>query len=334
MVALPPPVKGSAFGTLPHGESWAKGRSGYKLTIYSSATTLSSTEIFMTDRPRDLSAEWTLYSSDMHSGAGFVEAWTSIAMDLSTHRFLMWQLFKKDFKAQYQQSYLGILWSVLLPLLPIVIYVFMVQIGVLRVEDIGMPYLLFVVVGLTLWRILSDGIMVAMDKVIQSKAMLGKIRIPKIVIIFSGMGQVCFETAVRSLLVVLVASYYGMYPSIWALAFAAALIPWLCLTVAVGMLASVFNMVFRDVEKFLGVALTYAMFLCSVIFVMPDTGAIGALNQFNPLNTFIVGLRELLFVGAPLRPWLFAVTCILSVLALMVACRVFYVLEYVVHDRL
>jgi len=288
----------------------------------------------MSDRPTQLSAEWTYYTPDLHSGAGFVEAWTSIVRDLSKHRFLMWQLFKKDFKAQYQQSYLGILWSVLLPLLPIAIYVFMVRIGVLIIDNIGMPYLVFVVVGLTLWRILADGITVSMNKVIESKAILGKIRIPKIVIIFSGMGQVCFETAVRSVVVVIVAWYYGMCPSVWSLVFAAALIPWLCLTIAVGMLASVFNMVFRDVEKFLGVALTYAMFLCSVIFVMPDTGIIGVLNQFNPMNTFIVGLRELLFVGPPDRSLLFAVTSVGSVLALLVACRVFYVLEYMVHDRL
>jgi ABC-type polysaccharide/polyol phosphate export permease len=289
---------------------------------------------FMREGSVESSRNWTIYTSDMHSGAGFVEAWTSLVRDLSTHRFLMWQLFKKDFKAQYQQSYLGILWSVLLPLLPIAVYVFMVRIGVLRVDDISMPYLVFVVVGLTLWRILSDGITIAMNKVIESKAMLGKIRIPKIVIIFSGMGQVCFETAVRSSVVVAVAWYYGMYPSPWALAFVPALIPWLCLTMAVGMLASVFNMVFRDVEKFLAVALTYAMFLCSVVFVMPESGPIGFLNQFNPMNTFVVGLRELLFVGPPVRPMLFVVTCLGSVLALLVACRIFYVLEYVVHDRL
>ena len=277
---------------------------------------------------------WTVFTSDLHSSVTFFDAWISLLKDLAKNRFLMWQLFKKDFKAQSQQSYLGIVWSIVLPLVPIAIYVFMARIGVLKTAGIEMPYVVYVVVGLTLWRILADGITVAMNKVIESKAMLGKIRIPKIVVIFSGMGQVCFETFVRCVLVVIVAWYYNVYPSVWALLFIPALFPLLCLTLAVGMLASVCNMVFRDVEKFFSVALIYAMFLCSVVFVMPDTGTIGAINQFNPMNTFVVGIREILFVGPPSRPILFLVTSVTSVLALLLACRVFYVLEHVIHDKL
>lgn len=280
------------------------------------------------------SSEWSEYTPDLHSGVGFFHAWISMLGDLTRHRYLMWQLFRKDLKAQYQQSYLGATWSIVLPLVPVVIYVFMAEIGVLKVDDIGLPYVVFVTTGLTVWRILADGVSVAMSKVIESKAMLGKIRIPKIVIIFSGMGQVCFETAVRGILVALVAWYYSVYPSWWAVMVIPALVPLVCLTLAVGMLASVCNMVFRDVEKFLNVALTYAVFVCSVVFLMPESGMIGEINQFNPMNTFVVAIRELLFTGPPGRPILFLITSVASVCALLVACRVFYVLEHVIHDSL
>ena len=279
-------------------------------------------------------SEWSVYTSDMQSQVGFISSWRSIISDVYRCRFLMWQLFKKDFKTQYQQSYLGILWSVILPLVPVVIYVFMAKIGVLRATGIGVPYLVYVVVGLTVWKIFADGISVAISKVVESKSMLGKVRIPKIVIIFSGMGQVLFETGVRIALVAVVAWYYQVAPSTWAFGLALIMVPIFSLTLAAGMLASVINIVIRDVGKLMTVALNYAMFICSVIFPMPHTGVIGVVNQFNPMNTFVNSVRELLFLGPPANPLLLLVTSAACIVLLLIAGRVFHILEHVIHDKL
>lgn len=282
-----------------------------------------------------LGPEWTVYTADMRSRAGMVEAWTRLVRDIVSSRFLIRQLFIKDFKAQYQQSVLGIVWSLVMPLIPVVIYLFMSAIGVLLPGGTGIPYVLFVIAGLSIWKIFSDGISFSMAKLLESKAVLGKIRVPKIAVICSSFGRVFFETFVRSLLIVAAMVWCGVPPSPSGLVLLVpALIPLLCVTMAVAMLASLVNVVMRDVQKLVDVALTYAMFICSVIFMMPEEGLIGTLNLLNPMNTFVNGIRDTLFAGVPSRPGLFLVTSVLSVLFLFGAGRLFYIMEHVIDDKL
>ncbi len=197
-----------------------------------------------------LGPDWTVYTSDMRSHAGIIEAWTRLVRDLRESRFLIWQLFVKDFKAQYQQSILGILWSFIMPLIPVLVYLFMSAIGVLLPGETEIPYVLFVVVGLSVWKIFSDGISFAMSKLLESKAVLSKIRVPKIAIICSSFGRVFFETLVRSVLIILAMLWCSVGPSALGLVLLVpTLIPLLCLTLAVAMLASLVNVVIRDVQK-------------------------------------------------------------------------------------
>ncbi len=81
-------------------------------------------------------------------------------------------------------------------------------------------------------------------------------------------------------------------------------------------------------------ALTYAMLICSVIFIMPDEGFIGTINSLNLINTFVNGIREILFFGSPLKPGAFLLTSGLSMLLLFAAGRLFYIMEHVIDDKL
>jgi lipopolysaccharide transport system permease protein len=247
----------------------------------------------------------------------------------------MWQLFIRDFKSQYQQSVLGVLWSVILPLIPVLVYVFMTAVGVLLPGDTGLPYALFVVVGITIWRIFSDGIMASMHSLMGSRAILGKTRIPKIALILPRMAAVLFDSMIRAGLIVVLAIAYQATPSPAGVALAlAALAPLFCLTMAIGMFAALFNIVVRDVHRVIDAGLTYAMFLSSVIFAMPESGLIGGLNLLNPMNTYVNGIRDLLFVGALDKPVVFLATSLCSVVFLLVVGRLFYVLEHVIDDKL
>ena len=283
----------------------------------------------------DPSENWTFYSSAMRSRVGIWEAWKSLIDQVHKNHFLVRQLFVRDFKAQYQQSVLGILWSIILPLIPVMVYVFMKSIAVLEPGLTKIPYVLFVVVGMTVWKVFADGIMISVTKMVELKPILIKVRIPKTVVILAGMGRVCFDTLVRVGLIGVLMVVLGVYPSLWAvLLLLGALIPLISLTLAIGMITSIFNIVFRDVQKAVQAGLTYAVFVSSVVFLMPEEGLIGKINCLNPMNTFVNGLRDILFWGVPSSPGLFVVTSVLSVLLLIVAGRFFYIVEHVVDDKL
>jgi lipopolysaccharide transport system permease protein len=271
----------------------------------------------------------------MRSHAGFLEAWTATARDVYKYRYLIKQLFIRDFKAQYQRSVLGILWTIIMPLIPVTVYLFMSFVGVLRPGVKNIPYPLFVVVGMSIWRMFADGTSVCMTRVLGSGHILKKIRTPKVVIILAGMGSVCFDALVRAGLIVVLAVAYWTIPSFLGILLASlSLLALLSFTLALGMIAALFNVVVRDVQKVIQVGLTYGMFLSSVIFVMPETGLIADLIIFYPMNTFVMEIRHMLFFGLPINSTLFLITSGLSVAFLIAAVRCFYVLEHVVDDKL
>ncbi|MFC1834868.1 ABC transporter permease [Thermodesulfobacteriota bacterium] len=286
------------------------------------------------DEGQSQDAEWTVYTPDVRSRLTTLQALRSIVRDIYQWRSLLWQIFVKDFRAQYQQSVLGTLWSVILPIVPVFVYVFMNLVGVLRPGS-KIPFLLFAAVGLTVWKVFAEGISKSISKVLTSKSILTKIRAPKIVVIISGFMSVGFDTLVRLGLVAVLVFIVGVKPSIFGcLLFIGALVPLFSLTMAVGLIASILNVVVRDVQKIVQVALTYGLFFSSVIFVIPEGGIMGKIVQFNPMNTYVDGMREMLFMGSPSKQWLFLVTCLVSLVCLIIAIKVFYMLEYVVDDKL
>lgn len=69
---------------------------------------------------------------------------------------LIINLAKNDFKTKYASSYLGVLWGFINPLLTIVTYWFVFQVG-LRSGDVGnIPFIIWFIAGIIPWFFFSD----------------------------------------------------------------------------------------------------------------------------------------------------------------------------------
>ena len=60
--------------------------------------------------------------------------------DMFRSRFLAKQLAIRDIKAQYRQSYFGILWAFAAPLATAFVWIFLNSSGTIRITDTGIPY--------------------------------------------------------------------------------------------------------------------------------------------------------------------------------------------------
>ena len=60
--------------------------------------------------------------------------------DIYTSRFLAKQLTVRDIKAQYRQSYLGIIWAFITPFTTAIVWIFLNSTGTIRLTDTGIPY--------------------------------------------------------------------------------------------------------------------------------------------------------------------------------------------------
>lgn len=98
------------------------------------------------------------------------------------HRALGLTLAKRDLKAKYAQTLIGILWSVLQPLISLFIFSFFFE-KVVRIGDtINYPYAIFAFSGMICWNYFTQHIHTAGTALMQEQALLKKISFPKLLL--------------------------------------------------------------------------------------------------------------------------------------------------------
>lgn len=73
-------------------------------------------------------------------------------------RRMIMELTRRDFRAQYLGSHLGMLWAFVHPLVTISIIFFVFQIGFKTTPVSGTPFILWLITGMVPWFFLSDGL--------------------------------------------------------------------------------------------------------------------------------------------------------------------------------
>ena len=102
---------------------------------------------------------------------------TSQKSALKRNWFILSSLVSKDFKLKYRRSVLGVLWSVLNPLLMMIVLSAVFS-TFFRFAIDNFP--LYLILGSTLFTLMSDSTTSAMNSIIESSALIKKIRIEKI----------------------------------------------------------------------------------------------------------------------------------------------------------
>ena len=91
--------------------------------------------------------------------------------------FILTSLVSKDFKLKYRRSVLGVLWSVLNPLLMMI--VLSAVFSVVFRGSVDGPFPVYLILGMTLFTFMSDATSGAMGSIIDSAPLIKKIRINK-----------------------------------------------------------------------------------------------------------------------------------------------------------
>ncbi len=100
------------------------------------------------------------------------------AKSLWNHREIMYTLAERDFRAQYKQATLGVLWAVLSPVLTLVILVVVFS-RVKAFPTQGIPYALFAFVGILCWSFFASALSNGGNALLANKALMAKTQFPR-----------------------------------------------------------------------------------------------------------------------------------------------------------
>ena len=103
------------------------------------------------------------------------------------YTFLLRELIARDFKVKYKRSALGMLWSLLYPVMMMAVMALVFQ-NVFRFTTAGVSYLSYLMTGLTLFNYFSEASNLAMSSVVANSALIRKVYMPKYIFPLSKCG--------------------------------------------------------------------------------------------------------------------------------------------------
>lgn len=218
--------------------------------------------------------------------------------DIYRSRFLARQLAERDIKAQYRQSYLGMIWAFITPLATAAVWVFLNLSGTIQITDTGIPYPVYAFTGTLLWSILTEAVNVPTQSTNSARGIMSKINFPKEALIISGIYKLLFNSSIKIILLLIFVFIFGLgfHWSLWLLPFV--IIGALLFGTTIGLFLTPLGMLYNDVAKFTAMGFSFLMYVTPVIYSVPEEGIMKTIMQLNPFTPIILTSRDLL-TGSP-----------------------------------
>ena len=219
--------------------------------------------------------------------------------DIYKSRFLAKQLAVRDIKAQYRQSYFGILWAFITPLATAAVWIFLNLSGTIKVTDTGVPYPVYAFTGTLLWSIIREAINSPTASTNSARGLISKINFPKEALIISGIYKLLFNSSIKIALLVVFVFLFGIGFH-WSLL----LLPFLILGALlfgtmIGLFLTPLSMLYNDIGKIVAMGFNFLMYATPVVYAIPETGLMRHIMEMNPFTPIILTSRDLITGASP-----------------------------------
>jgi lipopolysaccharide transport system permease protein len=219
--------------------------------------------------------------------------------DIRSSRFLAKQLAVRDIKAQYRQSYLGIIWAFVTPLTTAFVWMFLNATGTIKLTDTGIPYPVYAFSGTLLWSIISDAINSPTASTNAAKGIMSKINFPKEALILSGIYKLLFNSSVKIVLLVVFVFFYGVGFHTSLLLFPFAILGAILFGTTIGLFLTPIGMLYKDIQKMVTMGLGLLMYVTPVVYAIPKEGIMKTLMEWNPFTPLILTTRDFVIGATP-----------------------------------
>lgn len=280
-----------------------------------------------------MSGQSVTYEPEDAIRRGYLSLLREISRELTGNRWLLQQLFKREVVGTYKQSLLGIAWLVLTPLASVGTFLLLDTSGVIDVGRIAAPYPVFAILGMAFWQLFATGLVACTQSLVGAGDMVAKIRFSRKSLVIAAMGRGVVAFAVQLILVAVLFLYYGLVPKAGILLMPLIALPLVGLTLGLGFLFSLLNVVARDVGNILATLLTFLLFLTPVLYQKPESGFLSTLSDWNPLHHLVVAGRDLALTGGLSQPSYFAAASAFAVFVFVCGTVVFHVTETRLAER-
>jgi ABC-2 type transport system permease protein/lipopolysaccharide transport system permease protein len=209
------------------------------------------------------------------------------------YSYLLTVLIKRDIKKKYKGSILGIFWSLLNPLLHMIVLTVIFSMLFIRKID---NFPLYIVSGRLIFGFFTQGTTSAMNSIISSAPLIKKVYMPKYIIVLAKVTSAFIIFLISLIDLLFVVLITKAHFSIYFLLTPVYLLLLLLFVTGVGLLLATIATFFRDMTHLYSVITLIIMYMSAIFYppeIVPENLQI--IFLFNPVFHFIEGFRSLVY---------------------------------------
>lgn len=217
-----------------------------------------------------------------------------------SRRELIGSLAKRDLSGRYAGSMLGIVWTLIHPIVMITIYWFVFSVGFKAQPLMNIPFVIWLTAGMLPWLFFTEVISSTTSSLVESASFIKKTVFPAQVLVFSKVIAALFTHCILGALLFVLLWAYGISVSILSFQVFYYLPIAALLGIGIGWGVSSLNVFVRDVSQFVSVALQVWFWLTPIfwdIHIMPEW--VQSYLKLNPMFYVVQGYRDSILFGVP-----------------------------------
>lgn len=219
----------------------------------------------------------------------------NLLLPFISYKYLLYQLTSREIKARYKQSIIGYAWIIFNPLVQLLVYSFVFSV-IFRFPTNGIPYSIFLFVGLLPWIYLQTSLASSSMVLVDNSNLLKKVFFPREILPYSTISAKSIDLALSLLLLAGFMIFYKIpiYPT------TVFIIPLFFIQIilmsGLALLLSSANLFYRDIQYVTNLMLMMWMYLTPVVYPLSliPQGLVW-IYKLNPMVGIIEGYRSAIF---------------------------------------
>lgn len=250
--------------------------------------------------------------------------------DIWNKRQLIWTLAIADFKKRFIGSYLGIFWMFLQPIVSIIIYYFVFQVGFRSNPVDNMPYVLWLMPGLIPWFFYNDTLQAGVSTLNSYKHLVKKMVFRTDILPLMKVVSGLISHLIFVIVLFVVFLFFGEKPSFWWVQTVYYLVCNILLVTGLVYLTAAINVFIKDMGQLVVILLQFGFWTSPIMWdmsMMPEK--FHWLLRLIPVTYIVEGFRDcfVYHVGFWEKPWYTIYFLVITSLIFIVGVRLFKRLE-------
>ncbi len=213
--------------------------------------------------------------------------------DLYQYRELLKTNVKKEIRGKYKNSFLGVLWSFLNPLLQIAVYAIVFPLILKNTQE---NYVIFLCCGLIPWTFFSTAISRSAFTMVENGNILKKVYFPREILPISVVTSEAINFVISTIIIMAFVIFGGLGITKYIVFYPIILLAQYIVTLAISFIVSSITVYFRDLQHLIGVALQLLFYGTPIVYAaetIPDN--FKWILNINPMTYIINGYRDVFY---------------------------------------